>query len=146
MWATWVIFKKLSEIINYPESNTPVELWCMYVYVMYKSFYYFDRSGTRNCNFLLESTILITFCVQFVHIDTTMQYDFLRIQYFDHFSWIICCIWIQTFDFLSMFSGENICNSRTSTLCSRPGLSDWYIFKPKIPIWVNFGGFCNGIC
>jgi hypothetical protein len=22
----------------------------------------------------------------------------------------------------------------------------WYIFKPKIPIWVNFGGFFNGRC
>jgi hypothetical protein len=22
----------------------------------------------------------------------------------------------------------------------------WYIFKPEIPIWVNFGGSCNGRC
>jgi hypothetical protein len=22
----------------------------------------------------------------------------------------------------------------------------WYIFKPKIPIWINFGGPCNGRC
>jgi hypothetical protein len=22
----------------------------------------------------------------------------------------------------------------------------WHIFKPKIPIWVNFGGPCNGRC
>jgi hypothetical protein len=22
----------------------------------------------------------------------------------------------------------------------------WYIFKPKIQIWINFGGFCNGRC
>jgi hypothetical protein len=22
----------------------------------------------------------------------------------------------------------------------------WYIFKPKIPIWVNFGGSCDGRC
>jgi hypothetical protein len=22
----------------------------------------------------------------------------------------------------------------------------WYIFNPKIPIWVNFVGFCSGIC
>jgi hypothetical protein len=22
----------------------------------------------------------------------------------------------------------------------------WYVFKPKIPIWVNFGGPCNGRC
>jgi type II secretory pathway component GspD/PulD (secretin) len=20
----------------------------------------------------------------------------------------------------------------------------WFVFKPKIPLWVNFGGFCNG--
>jgi hypothetical protein len=23
-------------------------------------------------------------------------------------------------------------------------VAGWYIFKPKIPIWVNFGGSCNG--
>jgi hypothetical protein len=22
----------------------------------------------------------------------------------------------------------------------------WYIFKPKIPIWINFGKSCNGSC
>jgi hypothetical protein len=22
----------------------------------------------------------------------------------------------------------------------------WYIFKPKIQIWVNFGGYCRGTC
>jgi hypothetical protein len=22
----------------------------------------------------------------------------------------------------------------------------WYIFKPKVQIWVNFGGSCNGRC
>jgi hypothetical protein len=22
----------------------------------------------------------------------------------------------------------------------------WFVFKPKIQIWVNFGGSCNGIC
>jgi hypothetical protein len=27
------------------------------------------------------------------------------------------------------------------------GLPDGtYIFKPNIPIWVNFGGYCNGRC
>jgi hypothetical protein len=27
------------------------------------------------------------------------------------------------------------------------GLPDGiYIFKPKMPIWVNFGGSCNGRC
>jgi hypothetical protein len=27
---------------------------------------------------------------------------------------------------------------------SEPGLPDGFIFKPKIPFWVNFGGSCNG--
>jgi hypothetical protein len=27
-----------------------------------------------------------------------------------------------------------------------PGLPDGIFFKPKIPIWVNFGGSCNGRC
>jgi hypothetical protein len=28
-----------------------------------------------------------------------------------------------------------------------PGrVARWYIFKPKIPIWVNFGESCNGRC
>jgi hypothetical protein len=22
----------------------------------------------------------------------------------------------------------------------------WFVFKPKIPVWVNFGGSCNGNC
>jgi hypothetical protein len=22
----------------------------------------------------------------------------------------------------------------------------WFVFKPKLPIWVNFGGSCNGKC
>jgi hypothetical protein len=22
----------------------------------------------------------------------------------------------------------------------------WFVFKPKIPIWVNFGGSCGGRC
>jgi hypothetical protein len=26
------------------------------------------------------------------------------------------------------------------------GVARWYIFKPKIPIWVNFGGPLNGKC
>jgi hypothetical protein len=24
------------------------------------------------------------------------------------------------------------------------GAARWHIFKPKVPIWVNFGGSCNG--
>jgi hypothetical protein len=27
-----------------------------------------------------------------------------------------------------------------------PGLPDGIFFKPKIPIWVNLGGSCNGRC
>jgi hypothetical protein len=28
-----------------------------------------------------------------------------------------------------------------------PGrVARWFVFKPKIPIWVNFGGPCNGKC
>jgi hypothetical protein len=32
--------------------------------------------------------------------------------------------------------------------CSLHGVSiaRWYIFKPKIQIWVNFGRSCNGRC
>jgi hypothetical protein len=26
------------------------------------------------------------------------------------------------------------------------GVARWFIFKPKIPIWVNFGGSLNGRC
>jgi hypothetical protein len=26
------------------------------------------------------------------------------------------------------------------------GVARWYIFKTKIPTWVNFGGSCNGRC
>jgi hypothetical protein len=26
------------------------------------------------------------------------------------------------------------------------GVARWYIFKPKIPLWVNFGGSYNGRC
>jgi hypothetical protein len=34
-------------------------------------------------------------------------------------------------------------------VCCRPNIfrslvARWFDFKPKIPIWVNFGGFCNG--
>jgi hypothetical protein len=27
-----------------------------------------------------------------------------------------------------------------------PRVARWFLFKPKIPIWVNFGGSCNGRC
>jgi hypothetical protein len=28
--------------------------------------------------------------------------------------------------------------------CPRRRVARWFVFKPKIPIWVNFGGSCNG--
>jgi hypothetical protein len=28
----------------------------------------------------------------------------------------------------------------------KAGVARWYILKPNIPIWINFGGFCNGRC
>jgi hypothetical protein len=28
----------------------------------------------------------------------------------------------------------------------RSRVARWQIFRPKIPIWVNFGGSCHGIC
>jgi hypothetical protein len=33
---------------------------------------------------------------------------------------------------------------RTSRVQIR--VARWYIFKPKIPIWIDFGGSCNGRC
>jgi hypothetical protein len=32
--------------------------------------------------------------------------------------------------------------------CLRDGcrVARWFLFKPKIPIWVHFGGSCNGRC
>jgi hypothetical protein len=30
-----------------------------------------------------------------------------------------------------------------STTLTAPGLPDWFIFEPKIPKWVNFGGPSN---
>jgi hypothetical protein len=27
-----------------------------------------------------------------------------------------------------------------------PMVARWFVFKPKMPIWVNFGGYCNGSC
>jgi hypothetical protein len=27
-----------------------------------------------------------------------------------------------------------------------PRVARWFLFKPKIQIWVNFGGSCNGRC
>jgi hypothetical protein len=29
-------------------------------------------------------------------------------------------------------------------MAMKPRVARWYIFKPKIPVWVNFGGSCNG--
>jgi hypothetical protein len=33
-----------------------------------------------------------------------------------------------------------------STLHIKPRVARWFVFKPKIQIWVNFGGTCNGRC
>jgi hypothetical protein len=45
----------------------------------------------------------------------------------------------------SLHSGI-ICTTyrRPKQLPVLPRVARWYIFKPKIPIWVNFGEFCNG--
>jgi hypothetical protein len=32
------------------------------------------------------------------------------------------------------------------TECRVSRVARWYIFKPKIPVWVNFRGSCNGRC
>jgi hypothetical protein len=35
---------------------------------------------------------------------------------------------------------------KTNNQRSRPidiTVARWFVFKPKIPIWVNFGGYCN---
>jgi hypothetical protein len=38
-------------------------------------------------------------------------------------------------------------DSKPGGVSSHPGLPDGMnIFKPKIPIWVKFGGSCNGRC
>jgi hypothetical protein len=29
---------------------------------------------------------------------------------------------------------------------AHPRVARWFIFKPKILIWGNFGGYCNGRC
>jgi hypothetical protein len=31
-------------------------------------------------------------------------------------------------------------------ICTATRVDRWHIFKPKIPIWVNFGGSSNGRC
>jgi hypothetical protein len=38
---------------------------------------------------------------------------------------------------------ENVC-SESPMFANR--VARWHIFKPKIPILVNFGGSCNGTC
>jgi hypothetical protein len=44
--------------------------------------------------------------------------------------------------FVSNFISFHFSESSFFLLQSR--VAKWYIFKPKIPIWVNFGGPCNG--
>jgi hypothetical protein len=68
----------------------------------------------------------------------------------------LVCARIINWEAVKMFSLEiNFCWMSPEEVefsifswCScRPGLPDGtYIFKPEIPIWVNFGGSCNGRC
>jgi hypothetical protein len=37
-----------------------------------------------------------------------------------------------------------ICPVSSIHLCLRIRVARWFVFKPKIPIWVNFGGSSNG--
>jgi hypothetical protein len=53
----------------------------------------------------------------------------------------------------SRLAAQNLLDCVNTTLKSREGLAEprsrvarWYIFKPKIPIWVNFEVSCNGRC
>jgi hypothetical protein len=32
------------------------------------------------------------------------------------------------------------------SISARIKVARWFVFKPKIQIWVNFGGSCDGIC
>jgi hypothetical protein len=35
---------------------------------------------------------------------------------------------------------------RQKTKIAKVRVARWHIFRPKIPIWVNFGGYSNGRC
>jgi hypothetical protein len=42
--------------------------------------------------------------------------------------------------------GNDECDANHVPLQFLSRVARWHIFKPKIPIWVNFGGSCNGRC
>jgi hypothetical protein len=53
------------------------------------------------------------------------------------------------------FFGQNFCTGGGSHLTinisirkrlTKARVARWFVFKPKIPIWVNFGGPSNGKC
>jgi hypothetical protein len=37
-------------------------------------------------------------------------------------------------------------NPKTSIIKPSTRVAGWFVFKPKIQIWVNFGGSCYGKC
>jgi hypothetical protein len=52
--------------------------------------------------------------------------------------WTVSSKQIRTSCFLS---NGPLCTSQVATRVAR-----WFVFKPKIPLWVNFGGPYNGKC
>jgi hypothetical protein len=44
--------------------------------------------------------------------------------------------------------GSRICGTamKRARALQRPRVARWFVFKPKIPIWVNYGGPYNGKC
>jgi hypothetical protein len=59
-----------------------------------------------------------------------------------------CPIELNAFQLEDWLKNSNSCieNSFLSAqfLCPGPRVARWKIFKPKILVWVNFGGSCNG--
>jgi hypothetical protein len=48
--------------------------------------------------------------------------------------------------FMTLYVGMALeCHKSNTSVHYRTGLPDGF-FKPIIPIWVNFGGTCNGRC
>jgi hypothetical protein len=61
--------------------------------------------------------------------------------------------WVRISPWCSLwFYGNALCKiffAKITLLCedgAKNSVARWYNFKPKIPIWVNFGGSCNGRC
>jgi hypothetical protein len=53
----------------------------------------------------------------------------------------------KKFTQIGVFGFENMPSGNTAQYgCLLGRVARWYFFKPKIPIWVNFGGSCNGKC